>query len=86
MGWYRGVIWWPAQPRSSKSYCLMLRQKSAVFSSHIASKPFKACIFIVASWPVQFFTIRNDVIGGPICLSQEALDGGTLAAQAAHNC
>jgi hypothetical protein len=86
MGWYRGVIWRPARPRSSKSYCLMVRQKSAAFSPHIASKPFKACIFIVASWPVQFFTIRNDVIGGPICLSQEALDGGTLAAQAAHNC
>jgi hypothetical protein len=64
----------------------MVRQKIAVFSPHIAYKPFKACIFIVASWPVQFFTIGNDVIGGLICLSQEALEGGTMAAQAAHNC
>ena len=61
-----GVIWRPLRPRSSKSYCLMVRQKSAVFSPHIVSKPFKACIFIVASWPVQFFTLRNDVVGGPI--------------------
>ena len=66
MGRYRRFIWRPARPRSWKSYCLMIRQKSVVFSPHIASKPFKACIFIVASLPVQFFTLRNDVVGGPI--------------------
>ena len=66
MGQYRGFIWRPARPRSWKSYCLMVRQKSAVFSPHIASKPFKVCIFIVAIWPVLFFTLRNGVVRRPI--------------------
>jgi hypothetical protein len=66
MGRYRGFIWRPARPRRWKSYFLMVQQKSAVFSPHIASRPFKACIFIVSSWPVLFFTLRNGVVRRPI--------------------
>jgi hypothetical protein len=33
-----------------------------------------------------FFILRNGVVRRPICLSQEALDEGALAAQVAHNC
>ncbi len=66
MDQYREFIWRPARPRSWKSYCLMVRQKSAVFSPHIAPRPFKACIFIVASWSVLFFTLRNGVVRRPI--------------------
>ncbi len=66
MGRYRGFIWRPARPRRWKSFCLIAQQKSAVFSPHIASRPFKAYIFIVSSWPVVFFTIRNGVVWRPI--------------------
>jgi hypothetical protein len=55
------------------------------FSPHIASKTLQSMYFIVAIWPGQFFfTPRNGVVGRP--LSQEAVDGGSVAAQAAHNC
>jgi len=51
------------------------------FFRNIASRTFKACIFIVASSPELFFTLRNGVVGRTICLSQEAVDGGAVAAQ-----
>jgi hypothetical protein len=54
------------------------------FSSHIASRPFKACIFIVTRWPQQFFPQRDS--RGDLLFSQKTLEGGTVAAQAAHNC
>jgi hypothetical protein len=43
--------------------------------------------FIVASWPGQFFFYSKEwCCWETLCLSQEAVDGGSVAAQAAHNC
>jgi hypothetical protein len=36
------------------------------FFTNIASRPFKACLFIVACWPGLFFTLRDGVVGRPI--------------------
>jgi hypothetical protein len=71
--WYGGFIWQTARPQNWKSYCVMIYNRGAQFFRNIASRPFKACICIVASWPGLFFTLRTGV-GRPIYLSQEALD------------
>jgi len=54
------------RPRNLKSYCVMIYNKRVRFFQNTASIPIKACIFIVASWPELFFTIRNGVIERPI--------------------
>ncbi len=36
------------------------------FSPHIASRPLKACIFIVFSWPGLYFTLRIGVVRIPV--------------------
>ncbi len=40
--------------------------KSVRFFRNTSSRPIKAYIFIVASWPGLFFTLSNGVIGRPI--------------------
>ncbi len=83
LGRYRVVIWQTQRPRNLNSFCVMIYNRGARFFLNIASRLFKACIFIVDSWPGLFLTLRNGLVERPICLSQEALDGGAVAA---HNC
>ncbi len=55
------------------------------FFPHIASRPFRACIYIVAGWPGPFLSLGVGAVGETPCLTQEALDGGVVSAQAAHS-
>ncbi len=80
---YRGFIWRPARPRSWKSYWLMVRQKSVVFSPLYCIQTLQSMYFYTCQLACYS---KEWCCWGTHCLSQEALDGGTLAAQAAHNC
>jgi hypothetical protein len=56
------------------------------FPPHIASKPFKACILLLPVGLDSFFYSKEWCCWEALCSSQEAVDGGSVAAQAAHNC
>ncbi len=73
------------RPHNWKSCCLMVRQRSAVFFPHLASRPFRASIYIVAGWPGPFLSLGVGAVGETPCLNQEAGDGGVVSAQAAHS-
>ncbi len=68
MGRYRGFVWRPVRPRRWKSYCLMVQQKSAVFSPDIASSPdhSKHAFLLFPVGLYCFFTLRNGVVRRPI--------------------
>jgi hypothetical protein len=84
-GRYRGFIWRPARPRSWKSYCLVLRQKSVDFPHILQANPSKHVFYCCQlAWTV--FYSKEWCCWETLCLSQEAVDGGAVAAQAAHNC
>jgi hypothetical protein len=65
-GPYRGFIWRPARPRSWKSYCLcsVTTEERGFFHTY-CKQTLQSMYFIVASWPGQFFTPRNGVVGRP---------------------
>jgi hypothetical protein len=56
------------------------------FSPTYCIQTLQSMYFIVASWPGQLFFSKEWCCWETLCLSQEAVDGGSVAAQATHNC